>query len=242
MKKSIYARCRLVCSAVLLAVAVTAALGAATSYSWLSENRRGDAGIHHENIEPPDGGLIATLHSYPVTAIAAGVYTYDTSTESAMLPQYDTEGISYSQYEKALVIKLTVENIGSVEKDVLVSLIHDASVEQVEEEYHLSEVTQISNAHSPAAAGNMWQVTKSSEPGATKVLKDLSSVLLSSATVGSGETAAFYFLLEYNATNADTLIGIDQGTLVIGETESGERIAVLTNDVYFSISGMNATP
>lgn len=116
------------------------------SVAWFAENDSVTAGGF--NVRVNSGmPITASLKSYPVTEInyTDGIYTASFDAESYTLPTEDPNGISYSEYKKALAIMITVNSTD--ERTVKIKFTSPSGIETIDDvENKISNCISISTA------------------------------------------------------------------------------------------------
>lgn len=224
-------------SAMVLVVAIVAMFLTNGSLGWFASNRQvGSNGFQITAISNA-ATLEATLESYPVISIteASGVITYtpNYSVQSTALPRYDPADVAYSEYKKALMLKLTVTAVTDPGNyDFIVHRKTGSTLTAAVNNY-FSNATRIT----PVAlvTGESDTFTRASSAAYT--------ALTSFATGNQGATetdatiaedlpvtqgATFYYVIEYNSDFMDYL------TRYYATHEMVQEITY-QNDIYFTL-------
>ena len=136
------------------------------------------------------------LKSYSVDSISGAEYSV-TDNESYALPTLDPSGIVYSQYERALVVMITITALSDANASLSLKTIHnDLSYEQ---ENFISNCIKVSSA---TINGNL--ATRSADTQSFVSItngvasKDSSLPLLDELQMNKGDEVTLCFILEYN--------------------------------------------
>ncbi len=176
-------------------------LGAA-SFAWFSSNR--DVSARGMTVEIEEGVSIdAELFSYGISNITDSSYTVDMSEEKYELPLRDPNGILFSKYQLALLIKIemTVSEPTKVEL-YAETLITDIPIEKdtIRENYISNCVTLTPATFDEATnvaqiSGEAKSFTSVDDEG--MYTKSKTKLQLFSGDISAG-THTLYFLMEYN--------------------------------------------
>ena len=114
MSKTLGAKIGFAVTAFALLVSIIAFLMLDKSFAWFAKNETVTAqGI---GISAREGDVVSTMLSLGVLNVADGIYTFENVRDESGarkqifdLPVNDPNGISYSQYRKALVLELSIQ-------------------------------------------------------------------------------------------------------------------------------------
>ena len=203
MSKKLGAQIGFAITVFALLVSIVAFLTLDKSLAWFARNDSVAAqGI---SLSVRDEEVSCALRSFGVLDVADGVYTVETATDAETgervqkfdLPVDDPNGISYSQYRKALVLELLIT--AQEDRPTQVRLTTPNSAAALDEENAFSNCITVSNVVSytenTVTKGGTTQsfVTVSGE----SVTKQ-TSLLLYDGTLPAGEEQKLYFIIEYN--------------------------------------------
>lgn len=207
MSKKLGAKLGFAVTAIALIVSIVAFLTMDKSLAWFSHNDRVTArGI---SLSVSGGDVTSSLYSLGVLNIANGVYTFETVTDTqtgariqrSTLPEDDPNGISYSEYRKALVLELTV-TVASDRPTKVHLITKNTATDQatnVAQKNFFSNCITVSNVTSftenTLTKGSTTQAFVSVQ-GDT--LSKTGSLLLYDGTLTAGEPHKLYFIIEYN--------------------------------------------
>lgn len=199
------------------------------SLAWFSQNKEVEAQGMSVSVKGID--YTVTLESYGVTDISdSGEYSYDTNKGQWFeLPTYDVQGISYSEYSKALIVVITVQSSLAEPKELNVRLVTTGN-----RGFDWASPNVFSNCMqiTPAQSSENGKVTKNGDPKSfltqsqeqdqPAIPSKASELHLETITVSNGETKV-YFIIEYNSYFLDQ----------IGSAGSGE--VKYTSDIHFIV-------
>ena len=203
MLKQIHFKTSIMLVTLTLVLSMFALLLLNGSAAWFVENDSVSAGGF--NVKVNSGmSITASLKSYPVTEInyTDGIYTASFDSESYTLPTEDPNGISYSEYKKALAIVITLT--AADERTVRIKFVSSSGIETIGNvENNLSNCISISTARISEVDGKPT-FTKIADTEASFVTinnGEASKVneielKLDNSNVSAGEND-FYFILEY---------------------------------------------
>ena len=120
--KNLSAKLTCAVTAVALILSFVAYLSLDDSLAWFSNNKEVTAQGMSVSVKGTD--YTVSLESYGVTDINGSEYTYDSAKGQWFeLPTYDVQGISYSEYSKALIVVITVQSSFAEPKELNVRLV-----------------------------------------------------------------------------------------------------------------------
>ena len=203
MLKQIHFKISIMLVTLTLVLSIFALLLLNGSTAWFAENDRVSAGGFGVKVNSSIA-INASLKSYPITDIdyESGIYTSSFDAESYTLPTEDPNGISYSQYKKALAIVITLT--AAQESTVKIRFVCSSGIETLGNvENNLSNCISISTARLSEVDGKPT-LTKIADTEASFVTindGEASKVneielTLDNSNV-SAEKSEFYFILEY---------------------------------------------
>lgn len=204
MTKILSMKLSIILVSLVLLLSIIALLLTGGSTAWFAENDTVEA--QGMSISVRDEDVSCTLLSLGVLDIDNGVYTFENATDAetgervqnSELPMDDPNGISYSQYRKALVLELSI----TVETDrpTQIRLVTPNTGVSLAQNNFFSNCITVSNVTSYTEN----TVTKGSTTqsfvtvNGTSTTK-VSSLLLYDGTVPAGEQPTkLYFIIEYN--------------------------------------------
>ena len=207
-----------------LIVALLAFFSIGRGYAWMSTNRT--SGVNGLTLKTAGGAPVsAAMASYGVLSIsstsAGGTYVTENVVEGGVrrerheLPIDDPNNIFAIDYERALVLVLTLRNVSPDPQRVAVECIAatDALMMQNELGETVYETNYLSNAITlaPATSSDGVSVTKGADlhafvtfDGDGNPIKQ-NSLTLFDQQMAPGETQTLYFIMEYNHPFLDYL-------------------------------------
>lgn len=207
LKKHIDAKLGIVFISLVLILSIFALMLLNGSVAWLANSINADANGMKVSVKS-DMSVIATLKSHPVTKIDGNDYTIPSrDIESYEIPTHDPNGISYSEYKKALAVIITVD--AHVDSTVSIVLHRDetSGVETITTpglSNYISNCIKIT----PATIAEDGTVATKGAALATPTFVNLSTdpvtksediKLVEHAPVYEGEVNEFCFIIEYDA-------------------------------------------
>ena len=229
--KDIGAKLTCAVTAFALMISFVAYLSLDDSLAWFSQNKEVEAQGMSVSVKGID--YTVTLESYGVTDISdSGEYSYDTNKGQWFeLPTYDVQGISYSEYRKALIVVITVQSSFEKEKTLNVKLVTTG-----DREFDWASPNVFSNCMqiTPAESIENGKVTKNANPQSFLILpqeqdqpatpEKASELNLATIIGPEGETETkVYFIIEYNSYFL-TQIG-----------SAGSGVVEYTSDIHFIV-------
>ena len=207
MSKKLGARLGFAVTAFALAVSIVAFLTLDKSLAWFSRNDSVTARGISLSVNAP--GVTSSLYSLGVLNIENGVYTFDTATDietgariqSSTLPEDDPNGISYSEYRKALVLELTLTVVSDRPTKVHLMTKNTATDQatNVAQENLFSNCIAVSNVASfTANTVTKGGTTQSFVSVQDDTLSKTGSLLLYDGTLTATQPNKLYFIIEYN--------------------------------------------
>ena len=206
--KDLSAKLTCAVTAVALILSFVAYLSLDDSLAWFANNQ--EVSAQGMSVSVKGTNYTVTLESYGVIDIQDNAYMYDTAKGQCFeLPTYDVQGISYSEYSKALIVVITVQSNLTEDKNLNVRLVTTGN----------RDFDWIS----PNVFSNCMQITPAQSNESGKVTKN-------------GDTLSFLTLQEdqdQQATltknsNASTN-GLDLGTIIIAQGDN------VTTTAYYII-------
>ena len=237
MAKKISAKLGLVLTALMLIISILAFLSLNGSFAWFANNKSATA--KGFSVEIQTFSTKGTIACYGVLDINEDCLEYtventlDENGERVQmyeLPLNDPNGITYSQYRKALLVCITV--LPKETSDVVLTLETTNSGVTTEIENHLSNCIQITPADYDEASGI---ATRAETPSSFVTVsnntcsKTTKLTLFSGSVTEAGQT--LYYIMEYNEAFIDyiNMAILESGQLASEETK-------YRNDVTFIIS------
>ena len=146
MNKTVNSRVTLILFGLVLAVSIFA-LGMLGNkgLGWFADNDEVDAAGMSVSVNA-DTLITGGLESYPVTVIEGNAYTVSYDRQMYSLPTDDPNGISYSEYKKALVVIITLDAHAAGTVHVLLSASGGADTIDNVADNKISNCIQISAA------------------------------------------------------------------------------------------------
>lgn len=203
MLKQIHLKISIMLVALTLILSIFAMLLLNGSVAWFAENDRVTAGGF--NVRVNSGmSITASLKSYPITDIdySGGIYTASFDAESYTLPTEDPNGISYSEYKKALAIMITLT--AADERTVKIKFTSPSGIETIDDvENKISNCISISTARISEVDGKpTFTKIADTEASFVTINNGVASkvneieLTLDNPNVSVGKND-FYFILEY---------------------------------------------
>ena len=237
MVKNVSAKLGFVLTALVLIISVIALLSLSVSLAWFANNKNATA--KGFAVEIQTFSTKGTIACYGVLDINEDRLEYtvenvrDANGERVQmyeLPLNDPNGITYSQYRKALLVCITV--LPKETTDVVLTLETPNSSVTTAVEYHLSNCIQITPANYNEASGI---ATRAATPlsfvtvAGNTCQKTTSLTLFSDSVTEAGEN--LYYIIEYNEAFIEyiNMTILESGQLASEETK-------YRNDVTFIIS------
>ena len=226
--KNLSAKLTCAVTAVALILSFVAYLSLDDSLAWFSNNKEVTAQGMSVSVKGTD--YTVSLESYGVTDINGSEYTYDSAKGQWFeLPTYDVQGISYSEYSKALIVVITVQSSFAEPKELNVRLVTTGNRGfDWEADNVFSNCMQIT----PAQINENGKITKNANPQSFLLLpqeqvqpatpEKASELNLATIIVPEGETKA-YFIIEYSS-------------YFLGQIGSaGSGVVEYTSDIHFIV-------
>ena len=224
--------------AIALAISLVAFSSIGHSRAWLSSNRQVDA-LGMTVSGPLKSQITASVKSYGVLDIdnKSNVFVLESKDgqgarpEVYELPVVDPNNISYSQYEKALVVFVELQSTQDAIIDVMLQTPHSAPI--FTEENHFSNCIQISAATYDDAKGTATADTTSVKSFVTisngACTKTTSITVSESVKLTKDVPTSLCYVIEYNIDFIDYINQyiLEQGSMI---TE-----VYYKNDIEFSI-------
>jgi hypothetical protein len=215
----------------LLVLSIVAFGSMNKSVAWFSQNESVSGKGMSVSVEKPLE-ITASLVSYPVTAISSdGVYTIYSTKESYELPLRDPNNISFSEFEKALVVIIQLSCDENISVDVSAETIHE-DISQEAENY-VSNCIKIT----PALLNNDQTTAKLNGSPTSFITKNgdawekTDSLVFCSLDLVAGESQTICLVMEYNEEylNAFGEYLLEQKDLTITQID-------YSNDIEFHIT------
>lgn len=224
------------------------------STAWFASNSGVSAdgfGVKVKN----EASTSAFLKSYAVTEInyETGAYTtaFEESMESHILPTEDPNGISYSEYKKALAVVLSVTALE--EQTVTVKLTASSGADTIDDiDNYISNCISVTTAEMSVVDEKtvLTKIPETERSFVTLVTADEQTqaqkvtsldLVIENPEVAANETKLFYFIIEYKCTEGERFELISYiGERVMATTDSAiltEKKYTITyeNDIEFEI-------
>ena len=182
----------------LLVLSIVAFSSMNKSVAWFSQNESVSGNGMSVSVEKPLE-VTASLVSYAVTDISSdGVYTISSTNESYELPLRDPNNISFSEFEKALVVIIQLSCDENISVDVSAETIHK-DISQEAENY-VSNCIKIT----PALLSNDQTTAKLNGSPTSFITKNgdawekTDSLVFCSLDLVAGESQTLCLVMEYN--------------------------------------------
>ena len=241
MSKQLSAKIGIFMASLTLILSIFALLLLNGSTAWFARNDSVSAGGF--GVKADDGvSYKATLESFPVTDVdySTGEYTVTFADgQSYVLPTEDPNGISYSEYKKALgiIINVTSEEV----QQISIKLAATASIDTIDDiENWISNCIAISTAEMSEEDGktvftkvadtefSFVTLSKDSEGKTTASKQQTINLVIENPTLAVGENK-FYFIIEYKYSEEKKFELISYiGQRVMESTDT----AILTDKKY----------
>ena len=196
MKKKFSAAFGMFSTAVVLLISIFAMILQGGSLAWFASSETVTANGITLAVETP--GVSAVLHSYPITKIdyENNVYHIDISKEMYELPMEDKNGISYSEYKKALAIIIDIT--ANEPKNINVSLYADTTGVVYTADNFISNCLSVTTSTLDTAAKTAVYhgTTQSFVTVSGSTCSKVNSLSLETISVDS--TATVCYIIEYN--------------------------------------------
>lgn len=167
------------------------------------------------------------LKSYAVDSISGADYTVSDK-ESYLLPTLDPSGIVYSQYERALLVMITVTALNDANASISLKTIHEEL--SYYQENFISNCIKVSSATINGNLATRSADTQSFVSVTNGVAsKDSSLTLLDELQMNKGDEVTLCFILEYNES---AIAALFEGAR--GEGKNFDQMS-FTNDVAFVV-------
>ena len=226
IKERFSAEIRLISTALILIFAFLAFFNINGTLGWFSSNDEVSASGMNVSIRDIKDFTVE-LKSYSVDSVSGADYSVSDN-ESYVLPTLDPSGIVYNQYERALVVMITITALNDANASLSLKTIHNEL--SYEQENFISNCIKVSSA---TINGNL--ATRSSDTQSFVSItngvasKDSSLTILDEFQMNKGDELTLCFILEYNES---AIAALFEGAR--GEGNNFDQMS-FTNDLAFVV-------